>query len=237
MKKGLIIGIIIAVIVLAVAGVGGYFVFNDVMQKNKIMETFSELEQVTKSGNFDQETINEKTSNIVSTGKYANVEKAGKNYARDLFSTAIELKTMLEDEKMAQLLTASNYQNDGPEFAESKKYITETKQKLEDGKAKMLSFLEEGKINSYIEAETSDEYCKELYRQLLAEDINMPESEKKQVETSIDKVVSMLGIAEEVINFLIENNGKWEVEGEQILFNSNALVVKYNSFLTRLRMV
>lgn len=236
MKKGVIIGIIIGVIVLvAIAGGVGYLFFNDTMQKAKIVETFSELEKITASGEFDMDAINENTSNIVSSGKYANVERAAKNYAHDLFSTAFELKALLEDEKMAQLLTASNYSEDGPEFVESKKYVSETKQTLEEGKEKLVGFLEESKINSYIEAETDDAYCKELYRQLLADDIEMSETEKKQFEDSIDNVVDMLDIVDEVFDFLIENNGKWEVEGEQVLFNSNSLVIKYNSFLTKLR--
>ena len=65
----------------------------------------------------------------------------------------------------------------------------------------------------------------------------MPESEKKQLEKSIDKVVSMLEIEEEVIDFLIENKDKWQIQGEQIVFNSNSLVIKYNSFLTKLRIL
>ena len=99
----------------------------------------------------------------------------------------------------------------------------------------MLGFLEEGKINSYIEAETKDAYAIDLYKQLLAEDLEMSDAEKKELETSIDKVISMLNIEEEVINFLIENKGKWKVQGEQVLFDSNSLVIKYNSFLTKLR--
>ncbi len=240
MKKGAKIGIIVGAIVLVIliiAIAGGYFFFNDVRQKAKIVETFQEIEDLTKSGDFDIEVLNEKTSNIVSNGKYANVERAAKNYAHDLFNKAFEIRNLLEDEKMAQLLTASNYQEDGPDFVESKKYIAETKQKLEDGKTEMLAILEESKINSYIEAETSDGYSVELYKQLLSEDIEMSDAEKKELETSIDKVISMLEIAEEVIDFLIENNGKWEVQGEQVLFNSNSLVIKYNSFLTKLRIL
>ncbi len=163
MKKGLIIGIIIAVIVLVAVLAGGYFFVNDAKQKAKILETFAEIEEITKSGDFNIEELNEKTRTIVSSGKYAKVEKAAKNYASDLFNKAFEIKTMLEDEKMAQLLTASNYAEDGPEFVESKKYISETKQKLEQGKTEMLGYIEEGKINSYIEAETTDGYCVELY--------------------------------------------------------------------------
>lgn len=237
MKKGLKIGLIVGAIVLIIAIAGGYFFFNDVMQKAKIVETFVEIEELTKSGDFDMEQLNEKTNTIVSNGKYAKVEKAAKNYAHDLFSKAFEIRALLEDEKMAQLLTASNYSEDGPEFVESKKYLTETKQKLEDGKTEMLAFLEESKINSYIEAETTDGYAIDLYKQLLAEDISMSETEKNELEESIDKVISMLGIEEEIINFLIENKGKWQVQGEQVLFNSNSLVTKYNSFLTKLRIL
>ncbi len=235
MKKGLKIGLIVGAIVIIIAAIGGYLVFNDIMQKAKIMETFAEIEQITKSGDFEMEALNEKTGTIVSSGKYAKVEKAAKNYAHDLFSKAFELKTLLEDEKMAQLLSASNYEEDGPEFVETKKYIEETKQKLEEGKKEMLAFIDEGKINSYIEAENADAYGVELYKQLLSEDINMSDAEKNQLEKSIDQVISKLGIAEEVLNFLSENEGKWKVQGEQVLFDNNSLVIKYNSFLTKLR--
>ena len=116
MKKGTIIGIIIGVLVLvAIAGGIGYFVINDSMQKNKIMKTFAEIEELTKSGDFKMEELNEKTSNIVSSGKYAKVEKAAKNYASDLFGKAFEIRELLQDEKLSQLLTASNYTADLPE--------------------------------------------------------------------------------------------------------------------------
>lgn len=237
MKKGLKIGIIVGIIALAIILIGGYLFLNDGVQKTKIVEEFQQIEALTSDGDFEMEALKEITDRTVVSGKYASVEKAGKNYANDIFGTAYELKTILEDERMSKILTASNYQEDGPEFVESKKYLSETKQKLEEGKAKMLGYLEEDKINSYIEAETSDAYCTELYRQLLSEDINMPEAEKKELETSIDKVVKMLDIANEVLDFLVANNGKWEVEGEQVLFDSNSLVTQYNGFLTRLRIL
>lgn len=237
MKKGLKIGIIVGIIVLAILLLGGYLVFRDMMQKDKIVEEFSKIEELTSKEDFKIEELTEMTSRTVATGKYASVERAGKKYAIDIFNIAYELRTLLEDEKMAQILTASNYQEDGPEFVESQKYLSEMKQNLEEGKAKMLAYIEESKINSYIEAETSDESCIELYQQLLSEDINMSDSEKKELETSIDKVIQMLDIEKEVLDFLIANKGKWQIEGEQVAFNSNSLVQEYNEFLTRLRML
>lgn len=237
MKKNVKIIIIVGVIILAVALAGGYFFINDIMQKGKLVDELSQIEEMTSSGEFDMEKLNEKTSNIVTSGKYAKVEKAAKNYASDVFNTANEIKTVLEDKKMAQLLTASNYKADGPEFVETKKYLSETKEKLQNFKTEMFGYLEDGKISSYIEAETTDSYSIELYKNLLKEDIEMPESERKELEQSIDKVVSMLNIAEEIINFLVENKGQWQVQGEQVVFNSNSLVQKYNGFLTKLRIL
>lgn len=237
MKKGLKIGIIVGIIVLAILLLGGYLVVNDIMQKAKIVEEFSKIEELTSKEDFGMEELNQITNRTVTSGKYASVEKAGKKYATDLFNTAYGLKLFLQDEKMAQILTASNYQEDGPEFVESQKYLSETKQQLEEGKAKILAYIEENKINSYIEAETSDEYCIQLYRQLLSEDINMSDSEKKELETSVDKVIQMLDIEKEVLDFLIANKGKWQVEGEQVAFDSNSLVEEYNAFLTKLRIL
>jgi len=237
MKKNVKIIIIVGVIILAVALAGGYFFINDIKQKEKLVDELSQIEEITSSEDLEMEKLNEKTSNIVTTGKYAKVEKAAKNYASDVFNTANEIKTLLEDEKMAQVLTASNYKADGPEFVETKKYLSETKERLENLKTEMLNYLEEGKINSYIEAETKDTYCTSLYKDLLKEDIEMPEEDRKELEQSIDKVVSMLNLAEEIINFLVENKGEWEVEGEQIVFNSNSLVQQYNGFLAKLRIL
>ena len=167
MKKGVKIAIFLGIIIFIITLAGGFFFINDKMQKAKIIAEFSQIEELTKSEDFNMDALNEKTSTIVTKGKYATVEKAAKNYASDLFNTAYNIRTLLEDEKMAQLLMASNYEQDGPDFVESKKYLNETKQKLEEKKAEMLSYLEESKINSYIEKETTDGYSTDLYKQLL----------------------------------------------------------------------
>lgn len=238
MKKGAKIGIIVGVIAIVVIGIiatVGYFFINGTMQKAKIVEEFSQIEQLTKSGDFELEELTKKTDNIVTTGKYANVERAAKRYAAELFSTAFELRALLNDERMAQLLTAENYQADGPEFTETKQYLSEKKANIEDRKARMLTYFDENKINSYIEAETTDQSSIDLYKQLLGEDIKMSDTEKNTLETAIDEVITMLNTEEEVIDFLIENKGKWEVKNNQVMFNDNSLVIKYNSFLTKLR--
>lgn len=237
MKKGAKIAIIVGVIIVVIVLTGGYFFVNDITQKRKIVEEFTQIEALTKDGKFELDQLDEKTGTVVTSGKYATVEKAAKQYAADLFHTAYDIKNLLEDDKMAKVLTADNYEKDGPEFAETKQYLSEKKKNLEEQKAKMLAFFEEDKINSYIEEQNANEYCKNLYKELLAQDIKMSEKEKKELESSIDKVISMLDQEEEVINFLIENKGKWKVQGGQILFDNNSLVTTYNGFVTKLRIL
>lgn len=237
MKKGSKIGLIVGAIILIIAIVGGYFFINDATQKAKIVEEFEEIQKITKSSDFNMDQLNEKTGNIVTSGKYAKVEKAAKTYASDVFSTAFEIRTIIGDEKISKILTADNYESDGPEFTETKQYLSDTKNKIEELKTKMLDIIKEEKINSYIESETQDSYSIELYKELLKKDIEISDTEKNTLEQSIDKVINMLSIEEEVINFLIENKGKWKVQGGQIVFNANDLVVKYNGYITKLRIL
>ncbi len=235
MKKGVKIAIILGVIVVVIALAGGYFFMNDIGQKAKILEEFAQIEELTSSENFEMAALNEKTDTIVTTGKYATVEKAAKNYASDLFGTAFKIKALMEDERLVKLLTAENYQEDGPEFVETKNYISETKKQLEDNRKEMLTYLEESKINSYIEAETTEEYYVNLYKELVTQDIEISDTERNELESSINMVVSLLDTAEEVIDFLIANKGKWEVQGGQIAFATNQLVETYNGFLEKLQ--
>ncbi len=231
------IGSIIGGIILIIALIVGYFYINDANQKTKIVEEFTQIEKMSKASDFSMEKLNEKTSNIVTSGKYAKVEKAAKNFASDIFRVAFEIRDILGDEKIQKVLTADNYEADGPEFAETKQYLSDTKTKLEDLKTQMVEFLKEEKINSYIEAETKDSSSIELYRELLKKDIQMSDSQKNELETSIDKVISMLSTEEEVINFLVENKGKWRIQGGQILFDTNSLVTKYNGYIQKLRIL
>ena len=52
--------------------------------------------------------------------------------------------------KITTLLTVENYESDGKDFTESKEYITNTRETLEECKAKYTEFLTEEKAMSYI---------------------------------------------------------------------------------------
>lgn len=231
MKKKILIAILI-IIVIAIAVVG-YFVFSDMMQEDKLKTELSELQQLVNTENIDMDAINSRLDRTVTTGDYAQVENAFKSYLRENFNNSIEIANILNDEKLTKLLTVENYESDGKDFTESKEYITNTRETLEDCKNKYIEFFTEDKAMSYINGKGLDSYYTDLYKNELMGDIDLA-SQDTTVQDSIDEVISILNTSEEVLNLLSENQNAWEIEGENIVFNSDSLSNKYDELINSL---
>ena len=117
-KKVVAIVVVIIIAVLAVLGTVGFMFVNDIAQRALIG---SEMEAINTSGKVDTE--------IKSTGKYADVEKALKDYVVEYQGVALDMAKEYQNEKFTQILSADNYKNDGPEFKESKELIKNLKAK------------------------------------------------------------------------------------------------------------
>ncbi len=231
MKKKVLIAILI-IIVIAIAVVG-YFVFSDMMQEDKLKTELSELQQLVNTENIDMEAVNERLDRTVTTGDYAVVEKAFKSYLRDNFDNSIEIANILNDEKLTTLLTVENYEEDGKDFTESKEYITNTRTTLEDCKAKYTEFFTEDKAMSYISNKGLDSYYTDLYKNELMGDMDLA-SQDTTVQDSIDEVIGILNTSEEVLNLLSGNQDAWDIEGENIVFNSDSLSNEYDELINSL---
>ena len=57
---------------------------------------------------------------------------------------------------------------------------------------------------------------------------------KQEMEESINSIIDMLNVYDEVINFLIENKNDWTIEGEYIVFSNEQLNNQYNDLLLKL---
>ncbi len=161
------------------------------------------------------------------------MEEAFKSYLKENFENSIEIANILNDEKMTTLLTVENYQNDGKDFAESKEYITNTKATLEDCKNKYTEFLTEEKAMSYINDKGLDSYYIDLYKNELVGDMSSA-SQDTTVQDSINEVIEILNTSEEVLNLLSENQESWEIDGENIVFDSENLSNQYNELINSL---
>ena len=215
-NKKVVIIIVAIVVVLAVAilvGIGA--VISDVAQKQILSE---EIEKINQTSKVDTE--------IKTSGKYAEVEKVLKDYVIEYQSIAKEMQNQYQNEKFTTILSADNYKNDGPDFVESKKLITDTRAKGEEVKTRLAEMAS----NEYKQKRADDNGLTGKYKDLFVDSIQF-EQEIKQVDSTIDSVNNYLSKIEDVFNYLTENKNSWKVNGGKVEFNEMSQVTKYNSLL------
>ena len=231
MKKKILI-VLLIIIVIALVGVG-YFVFTDMMQEDKLKTELSELNDLVNAENINMDAVNEKLDRRITTGDYEKVEDAYKSYLRDNFDNSIQIANILNDEKITTLLTVENYESDGKDFTESKEYITNTRETLEECKAKYTEFLTEEKAMSYINDKGLDSYYTDLYKNEFIGDMSSA-TKDTIVQDSIDEVITILNTSSEVLNLLSANQSAWEIDGENISFNNESLSNQYDELVNSL---
>lgn len=230
MKKKVLITILVIIVILL--GVVGYFVISDMIQEDKLRTELQEINDLSNAETIDIDAIDERLDRIVTKGDYAVVEDACKTYLRECFDNILQITDTLNDEQLVNLLSVENYIEDGKEFTKSKEYITGTRTALEICKQKYTEFLTEEKAMSYINDKGLDEYYIDLYKQEFVGD--MSEASDGEVESSIDEIIKILDISEQVLNLLSENQNAWEIEGENIVFNNESLSNQYDELINQL---
>lgn len=228
MKKKIFIGIGIFVgIILVLIGV---LVGKDLKQESNLKKELNEISEMVSDPDGDFKEISRRLNTTVTTGDYQKIEKAAKKYFTDILDNLIDIVTVLNDERITNILTVDNYVNDGKEFLTTRKYIKDTKEKLITGRDSYYELFTEEKVMTYLDGLTIDDYYRDFYRNEIIGDIEN-EKNDKTVEKAINQIIDMLDDSEKIINFLVENKNAWEVEGDTIVFDTNELVDQYNNLL------
>lgn len=225
-KKMIVIG---AILVLIVLGVVGYFASLDLKQGVILRK---EVDTIGKS----DITKDEIDMTIKTKGDYAVVEKTIKEYLNTYSINIKETMNIMQDKKMAEILTADNYKNDGPEFLNSKEYISKTKTDFNQKMELLINMTSEEKMMQEIESKNLDSNFVELYRELMLGE-KMEEDLKqmvKSLEEASETINNILNTQQKVIDLLINNKGNWEVKGNQIQFSTQKLVNEYNNLIGNL---
>lgn len=216
---------VILLIVLVIVGVLIYFVSSDLKEEERLLAEMDAVYELMNTHNTSE--LNKKLDKIITTGDYAVVEKAAKNYTKDLYNTIINISDILDDDRIMTLTTYENYENDGPNFIESKAYIIETKEKLENYKNIYQELYTKEKANSYLE-KNLDSYYLDFYHQIIGEEDN------KEVIDNIDEIVMILNNSLTVLNFLVDNQDFWTLENEMISFDNEQLSNQYNELILKI---
>ena len=231
MKK--VIGVIIAIILVVVVGIG-VLVVKDFKQEDILRQEMLEFENLTRAENIDFDKIDQKIREIKTTGDYGVLEKAMKDYLADVVNATVSIADVLNDEKIVNALTPENYMEDGPDFVQTKQFLEEAKGEIEKNKTEVLKLLSNEGAMSYIENKNLDQYYIDLYKEIALSEDTAIEEDNADLEDSLNEVARILDIETHVINLLSENKNGWEIQDQNIVFNNETLQNQYNEYISQL---
>lgn len=236
-KKGSkkIVLIIIAIIVLIFLLVAGFIFYHGNQTGKLISEVnkIAEMQMMNEDGSMVENPID---MEIKTTGSYAVIEKTFKDYVNEVVNSTKDLAEALDEEKIMNLVSIENMQQDGPDFVNSKQEVENMKQAIEEYITKFQEYANEDNLLSKIDDKDVSDYYKELYKTLAVDE---------DMETSLEDTVQQLNTAGEeakqalddlnsIFNFLSENKDDWQIEDGQIVFNTESSYEEYNSLMSSL---
>lgn len=221
----IIIGIIVAILV----GLVAYGVVADLHQEKKLKKELDYLYEITNKEDYDEKEIDKILNRTVTTGDYKKVEVAYKKYTKDCFTILTDITSVLGNDRLASVLTAENYQEDGKDFIKTKEYLKSAKETLQKSMTKYNEYFTEEKAMSYLD-KALDDYYIDFYKDEVVGNLESDEEDEK-LFNSLNSIIDLINAEEEVIHFLIENKDNWQVENGSITFTTDALIDKYNMLL------
>lgn len=225
-KRNIII--VVAALLVAIVSIIGYTVYVDLKQEDILREEVSTL--ISKDITKDRYNESVKTK-----GDYAVVEESIKKYLDDYAVSVQNVLKIMEDKTLINMLSAENYKKDGPDFKTSKEYLNNTKTKLNEELDKLTKMTSSKEIMKNIESKKLDTYYNDLYKELMLNGIAENDFVKAQgdLKTASERVNTLLNVEEEVINLLVANKGKWQIQNNKIVFNEVNTLNQYNELIKK----
>ncbi|MCI7702466.1 MAG: hypothetical protein MSS28_05175 [Tenericutes bacterium] len=225
----IIIGVVILLLLVPII----YGVVKDLKQEDTLKKELDTLYEVTNKEPIDRNEVNKILDRTVTTSSdYKKVEIAYKKYTRNCFSILTDIMDVLEDNRLVEVLTAENYQQDGKDFTETKKYLKETKEKLQRVIKNYNEYFTEEKAMSYLD-KNLDSYYQDFYKDEVVGNLDKTK-EDDEVISSINDLITLIDQETDVINFLVTNKDAWTIEDSAISFTTDDLIDAYNNLIGKI---
>ena len=209
----------------------GFLVVKDLKQEDDLRDNIKEINDMFSQDDLDVDKINKSLKSYVTTGENLMLEKAVKKYYSDAFELVLDIDGALNDKRITNLLSNENILNDAPDFTYSKKYIENTINILNESVEKVKDFQTEENIISYYKDAKIDSYYKDLYIELTSMFNYFGDS--KDYENDIDRLISQLESIDDILDFLKENYGRWEIVDGSYYFENEDLLMKFKELLSK----
>ena len=216
---------IVAVILLAILFFG-FRVYNKYALDSEVEKI---LNKDLTSGTFNKDTI--------TFFEYKKVEFAIKSYIYDYSNNIQKANNIINDSQIKQVLSAKNYESDGPKFTKSLALLSSKKEEFNKIIEKLIHMNDEKVILSYIEKEKISDDFKELYKKYMLNRNNQSDLKKNKelIQEISNKGILVFETDEKVINLLKNNTDKWVVKDSKIYFYSSSVMKEYNQLVEKVK--
>ena len=193
-----------------------------------------ELENLVNSGSSSEKLENTTT---VTSGEFAVVEETVKEYFKEYSNLRQQFMERVNDSKLQSILTPENYEQDGPEFTESIKYINTAKEEFNNIADELLNLLSTENIQTRIQDKDIGDYYKDLYKGYFIDNNDLSSTFQETYQDTLDDRTLMNNLYDneiEILSFLTENKEHWEVLDNKLTFDDQELANTFNNMKSNL---
>lgn len=208
----------------------GFFVITGIKEEVTLENEFSAIEDLIDNSSIDNTQIDYMLNNFVTTGDYLNVEKAIKDYLEDLLIECRRLDNIFQSQDLTNVLSLYNFDADAPYFYESQHIIENYYQELKNIKTNLINLLDTDSIISYAEAYQLQDYYLDYFKNLIIDE-NMLNTNRNDIENSLDYALNTLDIYKELFELLSNNVDSWTIDEDYIYFDNDNLLEEYNRLI------
>ena len=240
MTKGKII--VILVVVLLVGLFVGRFVLKvskDFKQEGLIKDEFNSIMELNKNKDANKEEIDKILNRKVTSGSYAKVEAASKEYLKDLYRFIDNINFLVSSENVNYLSIDNIKEDMDDDFKVSKESISDTKDQISDNISRLIEVLtNETIIMGYLDTKDLSDYYINFYKELVLNN----GIDADYINNKYGYLIERLNIYEKAINFLVENKKFWHIsetiaDEPTIMFDNDDLTKQYQEITGLLKTV
>lgn len=224
-RKYIIIISIISLVLLATITFGkiGLDFYKETKIKNEIKEI---MKYINNSNYTDQKLTEILERSVVKKGDYNEVETSIKNYYKDLANDLSNLQFLLSEDNFVNYLSADNLKEDQPNFIKSKANLVNSASQIEEVYQNINTRTTD--INTkryYIADKQVKTYYKDFYLSLIED--NITEEFTKRIKDEKNNGIEKTKTYNQVLDFLIANEGHWNLNQDIIVFDETTLYEEY----------
>ena len=232
---------VIAILIFAVIAIIAFMFVKDLKQEENLNTELASLYELLDKYPLNYEAIDTNLKQTVTSGDYAKVERAVKDYSGNFVTCVKQLDELFNNEALVNALSTDNIKEDGPDFTKTKQQLDDAKNSLDKIYSDLSSYFTEDKVMSYINDKNLDNYYIDLLKKYTFEGNKEDgstfdlEAEGKEIISSLDEFKNLIATEQELVEFLIKNKRSWKVVDNELVFYSSNLTNQYNNLISKLK--